>query len=278
MTTQTKKIGIIEFVKIHEAHRKRVYARMQEDPNHQKYLEDNFLSIHGEEKLHNVAIPLTKAELFESELMHKIDEIYDCIARIEEIGSIYLLKRKSKVKLAEESEYYGLTTNSLAHKCKVLKLRYEHYICEMFMLEERVRSLLKWIRRKYNKSVDKKILTTLIAFSESYLDVVKKAFEGVREVRNEHVHNSFYDDDKLSVLERLASSAFIFKIKTNDEDADHIASFYYQVQFEKKYHLIRKEHFKLYNSTAKQMTEFLDTMLVRLFAIIYNQDKIKLPF
>ena len=263
--------GIVLFLEKWKEFSERTSERFKQHPDFKKHSEDSYRNYLGGPIIHNVKIRLTRDELFESELFQKISEIYTCLDRVH-IASDITLIRKGKITPS-------ITDHSLKRKNKVLRLRFEYFLTELYIVEQRIKAFLGWIENKYNKSNDtllkKKISQVVADNGKTRVELFKQ----VKAIRHSHTHETLNDDHDLEMLDHLASLIFLLSSDIKSDEVIRRSLLVYSFDYNQKLREVKRKHKQIYEQFYELLTVYFNGMLELVFSVVLDGDgKIIYPF
>ncbi len=145
-------------------------------------------------------------------------------------------------------------------KAAYLRYHVENYLCELYVLKERLIAYGKLISRRYKS--DRRAAEIAAAISNSN-DAVERVLHGLTHARGKHVHESRFDDAELSKL------AFFDILRVGDESVREI--------FELIYRDVRSSKRRWIREMNQAIRVLLNAYFERLMPLLCEDGALRLP-
>ena len=225
-----------------------------------KYREDSYLRFIGQPPKYNVKFIRSKENNFKIELFQRTTEIITCFYKLHDYKHITLINSNKK------SDRIPAFDNPLHHKLNVFRIRYEWFLHNAYMLEERMLNLANWIKNRYKKhSKYSTEILAIVTFSQEYNNVIKRNFLKVRTARSLHVHQYLHENKEISVLGNLATMAYLGKIPGKELSI-------FKFDFNQRYKKYNRYTVKTVDKWIADIDKLMNDFIGQLYSLLYTQN------
>lgn len=198
----------------------------------------------------------------EKELFNKLFEILNCLTRIAETPLITLR--------AGTIAPFRQPTQS-ERQYRILRMRYEYFLTESYILQERYGDFLRWLMRQYRKSDNQDLRAGLFIYTSFYRESINNTFEDIRAKRNAHVHKKLHFDESIEQLYfHKAVKIIVGRDKEKYSDMEEYLGFVEKAG--KQYYIIfRNLHLKMYRDFSKAQAGVFEHIVSKLISFLYDQ-------
>jgi hypothetical protein len=199
----------------------------------------------------------------EKEIFRRLFEMLDCISRIAETPLITLRQ-------GEPTPFSRHSTSERQYR--ILRMRYEYFITEIYILQERYGAFLKWLHKRYIKCGNDALTGALFIFTSLYKATIDNTFKDIRSQRNVHVHQRLHSDKVIENLYYYKALKFVVgRDKKRFSEMDDYLEFVKEGQ-KGYYYTVRNIHLKMYKDFSKNQEKALEHIVSRIFSMLYDKN------
>jgi len=221
---------------------------MLKSENGDTILADNYSESLGFGRLENTTSSLSKVETLTMEIFNKVFEVWGCLNLIRDVNTVSIKKRQDET--------------SFQHKCRMIQIRYEFFLHEYYVLEQRLLTLVNYIHNSYKK--DKSIKSIeIVKLTVELKDYILNSMAPVRKLRKTHVHLYTLQSDELAQLQSLA---YHISSEKDPEFKRHLTK-----QASAQYKKLQQGYSSGAKKTMSGLEKIVDNVLCEIHSYLFNK-------